>query len=124
MSVKVQAYEKAEFLKKASALINKAKINEKAGAEFIRQCESDEITSIDALKTQLAMYKFESILSEEEHFEAKVEVKEEQKEEKDSVAESFSAPIATPDVNAAFAEKKAEKVKNDHWSALRDYVGK
>ena len=64
-----------------------------------------------------------SILREEENFEAKVEVKE-SKEEKDSVAESFSAPIANPDVNAAFAEKKAEKVKNDHWSALRDYVGK
>ena len=123
LSVKVQAYEKADFIKKANALIKKAKINEEAGAEFIRQCESDEITSIDGLKTKLAIYKFESILSEEENFEAKVEEKE-NKEEKDSVAVSFSAPIANPDVNAAFAEKKAEKVKNDHWSALRDYVGK
>ena len=123
LSVKLQAYEKKEFLEKATSLIKMAKINDTASAEFIRQCEADEITSMDTLKTKLAVYKFDSILSEEEKFEAKVEEKE-NKEEKDSVAASFSAPIANPDVNAAFAEKKAEKVKGDHWSALRDYVSK
>ena len=118
LAAKVKSYEKKEYLSQVNALIKSSKIDESVAQEFAAKCENDEITSIDALKTQIALYKFECELNSKETFEEKEEKKE------DSVAESFSAPIAKPDVNAAFAEKKEEKVKNDHWSTLHDYIGK
>ena len=118
LASKVKDYEKKEFISKVNSLIKSSKIEDSVAQEFAAKCENDEITSIDDLKTQIALYKFECELNSKETFEEKEEKKE------DSVAESFSAPIANPDVNAAFAEKKEEKVKNDRWSTLRQYVGK
>lgn len=101
------AYEHQDFLTKAKALIASAKLDEATSAKFVESCDKLEIKTLDELKVQVALYAFDSNISNETN------------------GPAFTAPVSVPDVTAAFADNKQSKnKKTDHWSALHEYIGK
>lgn len=103
---KLAEYSRAEFLKSAKELIQSANLDNEISNEFYSKCESGEISSLDVLKTQVALYCFDN--KDKTTF-----IKEE------SAAEVFEGPVSQVNTATIFKEEKAAKV--DKWTALRNY---
>ena len=105
---KVAEYEHQLFVASAIDMIKSVEMDEADARAFEEKCAKSEITTLEDLKTQLALYVFEHR-----------EIKESQPEHA-----AFTAPVAGPDSTAWCKPTAATKTTADHWSTLRDYVGK
>ena len=105
LSEKLSNYEHAEFMKQANALISSAELTEELTAKFAKECEDGLINSLEDLKVKVAVAAFDTNTKVEETI-------------------AFNAPVSKPDTVSAFNGKAEKSKKHDHWSSLREYVGK
>ena len=107
--VKIATLEHEIFVIHAGEFLATAGLDAETLQSFQAKCANSEIADLDTLRTQVALYAFE-------HRTPAPATAEQ--------AATFSAPVASPDASAWQKAATKPASTTDHWSALREYVGK
>lgn len=103
---KVAVFEHKEFLENASALLATAcELTEEQSKEFYAKCDSKEITSLDELKTKVAIVTFDNTA----------------KPVSETKNVSFNADVVIPTMTSA--NKDDKKKSSNKWDRMRQNVG-